>query len=421
MTRYQRFRLQIPLINSYLLAVVFFLVPTKIGPSYIVSGLILLLWLLDGDLRQKWESLCRHPLTWIFWLYFLLPFISLLWSTDLDWGLKMAKRGVFFLLFPLFISVARKEHVRIYITAFITSVGVTEVMSYYNWFQIHYFPGLPEGIRANGEVWQIAPFVNHIMYNPILAFAAYLLGHAVLFERLTTRRKLVYWFFLGTISVNMLISGGRSGQVGFFVMIALLVFQRFARRPILAVAASLGASAVIFFAGYQVSDLFQKRVDLALHEIRHYEQVVDSSVGLRINMAVNTARMIMASPLVGVGVGDFPAEYARINQQYSPQWATVFNPHNQYLFALSTTGLAGGFVLLCILFWPPCLARTVRDEWSRVRIALPLLFAVICLGESYLWRSNTSLLFVVFSAVLYKSIHYEAVAGVAGKERRVAW
>lgn len=401
MSRYEQFRTQIPLINSALLAVVFFLIPTKIGPSYIVSGLILLLWLLEGNLRQKWESLYRHPLTWIFWLYFLLPFISLLWSSDLAWGLKMAKRGVYFLLFPLFVSVARKEHIRMYITAFITSVGLTELLSYYNWFQIHYFPGLPEGIRANGEEWQIAPFVNHIMYNPILAFAAYLLGHAVLFENLATRRKLVYWLFLGTISVNMLISGGRSGQVGFFVMIALLVFQRFARRPLLAVTASLGASALIFFAGYQVSDLFQKRVDLALHEIRNYEQVVDSSVGLRINMAANTTRMIMASPLLGVGVGDFPAEYARINEQYSPQWATVFNPHNQYLFALSTTGLFGGAVLVCILFLPLYLAWNVRDEWSRIRIAVPLLFAVICLGESYLWRSNTGLLFVLFTAVLY--------------------
>lgn len=401
MTRYEQFRTQIPFINSCLLAVVFFIIPTKIGPSYIVSGLILLLWLLEGDLRQKWEALCRHPLTWVFWLYFLLPFISLLWSSDLTWGLKMAKRGIFFLVFPLFVAVARKEHVRMYITAFITSVGVTEVLSYYNWFQIHYFPGLPQGIRANGDVWQIAPFVNHIMYNPILAFAAYLLGHAVLFEDLAARRKLVYWFFLGTISVNMLISGGRSGQVGFFVMIALLVFQRCARRPVLAVLASLGTAAVIFFAGYQSSTLFQKRVNLALHEIQNYEQVVDSSVGLRINMAVNTWKMFISAPIMGVGVGDFPAEYARINKQYSPQWATVFNPHNQYLFALSTTGVLGGAVLICILFLPPYLARTQRDDWSRVRIALPVLFAVICLGESYLWRSNTSLLFVLFTAVFY--------------------
>jgi O-antigen ligase len=36
-----------------------------------------------------------------------------------------------------------------------------------------------------------------------------------------------------------------------------------------------------------------------------------------------------------------------------------------------------------------------------VRVALPLLFAVICLAESYLWRSNTGLMFVAFSSILY--------------------
>jgi len=392
---------KIPFINSYLLAAVFFFVPIKIGPAYILSGLILLLWLLEGNLRQKWESLSRQPLTWIFWLYFLLPFISLLWSSDLAWGLKMAKRGIFFFLFPLFVSVTRKEHINLYISTFIASVGITELLSYYNWFQIHYFTGLPEGIRSGNNNWQIAPFVSHIMYNPILAFCAYLLGHAVLFEKLKVYKKYIYWLFLVTISINMLISGGRSGQVGFFVMIGLLVFQRFARRPVIAAFVSVGVCVIVFTIAYQTSDLFMQRTDLAVHEVLNYKQAVNSSVGLRINMYVNTFKMFLNSPFFGVGVGDFPAEYVRINKQYSPQWATVFNPHNQYLFALSTTGVVGGAVLICILFLPPYLARTQRDDWSRVRVALPVLFAIICLGESYLWRSNTSLLFILFTAVLY--------------------
>lgn len=404
MTRYEQFRMQIPLINSALLAAVFFLIPTKIGPSYIVSGLILLLWLLEGNLRQKWESLYRHPLTWIFWLYFLLPFVSLFWSSDLEWGLKMAKRGIFFLLFPLFVSVTRKEHIKLYISSFIASVGMTELLSYYNWFQLHYFPGLPEGIRSGNDNWQIAPFVNHIMYNPILAFSAYLLGHAVLFEQLSVHKKYIYFIFLITISINMLISGGRSGQVGFFAMICLLVFQRFARRPVIAAFVAVGVCVVVFTTAYQAGDLFRQRTDLAVHEVMNYKQVVNSSVGLRINMYVNTFRMFLESPFLGVGVGDFPAEYARINAIHSPQWATVFNPHNQYLFALATTGLIGGAVLVCLYVWPWYLARSIHDEWSRIRIAVPLLFAVICLGESYLWRSNTSLLFVLFTAVLYLEI-----------------
>jgi len=400
---FNKHKAKIPLINSYLLVAVFFFIPIKISPAYILSGLILLLWLFEGDLRQKWESLYRHPLTWIFWLYFLLPFISLIWSSDLVWGIKMAKRGIFFLLFPLFVSVTRKEHIKLYMSSFIASVGMTELLSYYNWFQMHYFPGLPEGIRSRNDAWQIAPFVSHIMYNPILAFSAYLLGHAVLFEKLNVYKRYLYWLFLITISINMLISGGRSGQVGFFVMIFLLIFQRFARRPVIATFVAVSVCVVVFTTAYQASDLFRQRTDLAVHQVLNYKQVVNSSVGLRINMYINTYRMFLESPFLGVGVGDFPAEYARINAIHSPRWATVFNPHNQYLFALSTTGAVGGIILLSLLFWPPWLARTVRDEWFRLRIALPLLFVVICLTESYLWRSNTSLMFILFSSILYKN------------------
>jgi O-antigen ligase len=394
----------IPLINSYLLAAVFFMIPIKVGPAYILSGLIALLWLLEGGAGAKCQKLCRHPVVWVFWLYALIPVISLFWSQDLVWGVMMAKRGLFFALFPLYVSVTRKGHSAVYVMAFIASVIMTELLAYYNWLQLHVVPGLPQGIRNNHDVWQIAPFVNSIMYNPILAFGAYLLGHAILFEELQTRRKLIYWFFLLTISVNMFLSGGRSGQVGFFVMVVLLIFQRFARRPVVAALVALGVSSGIFFAAYQASPLFQQRVQLALYEVLHHREVVNSSVGLRFNYAVNAFRMFAGSPVLGVGVGDYPAEYARINAVHTPQWGTDFNPHNQYLFALSTTGLIGGAVLVSILFLPPYYARGRRDEWSRVRIALPLLFAIICLGESYLWRSNTSLMFVLFSAILYADL-----------------
>ncbi len=34
-------------------------------------------------------------------------------------------------------------------------------------------------------------------------------------------------------------------------------------------------------------------------------------------------------------------------------------------------------------------------------LLVPLLFMVICALESYLWRTNTSLMFVLFNALLY--------------------
>ncbi len=397
----ESFRSRIPLINSWLLAAVFFTIPTHVAPAYILSAFILLLWLIEGRFREKFADLRHHPVFWVFWGYFLVLPISLLWSDNLAWGWKMSGKGLFFLLFPLYLSVARREHVKLYVTAFIAAVTISEMMAYYNWLQLHYLTDLPPGIRNDHAPWEITPFVNHVMYNPILAFGAYLLGHALLFERLSTVKRVVYAGFLVTMTANMFISGGRAGQVAFLAMMALLVLQRFARRPVLAGTVALALTAGLFMTAYQTSDLFKHRVDLAVHEVQNYEQAVNSSVGLRINLAINSFRLFLENPFLGVGAGDFPKEYARINAEHTPQWDAGWNPHNQYLLMLTSAGLLGGIALLILLAAPPYLARHADDEWSRLRIALPLLFAIICLSESYLIRSNTSLMFVLFSAILY--------------------
>lgn len=400
----ESFRSRIPLINSWLLAAVFFTIPTHAAPAYILSAFILLFWLIEGRFREKFADLRHHPVFWVFWGYFLVFPISLLWSDNLAWGWKMSGKGLFFLLFPLYLSVARREHVKLYVTAFIAAVTISEMMAYYNWLQLHYLTDLPPGIRNDHAPWEIAPFVNHVMYNPILAFGAYLLGHALLFERLSTVKRVVYAGFLVTMTANMFISGGRAGQVAFLAMMALLILQRFARRPVLAGTVALALTAGLFTTAYQTSDLFKHRVDLAIHEVQNYEQAVNSSVGLRINLAVNSVRMYLEHPILGVGAGDFPQEYARINAEHTPTWESGWNPHNQYLLMLTSAGLLGGIALLILLVAPPYLARHADDEWSRLRIALPLLFAVICLSESYLIRSNTSLMFVLFSAALYAGL-----------------
>ena len=378
------------------------MIPIKIGPAYLLSVILLFLWLIEGDLADKWHRVITNPLTWIFWFYFAMPFISLLWSDDLVYGLKMAKRGIPFLFIPLYMQVSAKSDRNIYIHAFLASVAFTVLLALYNIVQIYLLPQLPEGLRSSGDVWQIAPFLNHIMYGPVLAFGSYLIGHALLFQPLTKKKKVLFVVFFAITSVVIVYSGGRSGQAGYFVMIALLVYQKFAKKKLRAALYAAAAVCLLFLTAYQASSLFQQRADLALSQFQNYQQAtIESSVGLRMNYIVNSWEMFLSQPLLGVGVGDFIEEYARINARNSPQLGITHNPHNQYLFALSTTGLLGTLALGGVLLGPLCLTRNISDEWSRVRVALLLLFAVICLAESYLWRSNTGLMFVAFSSILY--------------------
>ncbi|MEW6444677.1 MAG: O-antigen ligase family protein [Pseudomonadota bacterium] len=405
LTTCARLRERIPLINSWLLAATVFTIPGHVAPAYAFSAVMLILWVLEGRFREKLSAITANPVLWIVLGYLALFPLSQLWTDNRAWGWEMTGKEIFFFLFPLYLSVARREHIGLYIAVFITAVTLSEVLAYYNWFRIHLFPWLPEGIQNNKEDWDIAPFVNHIMYAPILAFGAYLLGHALLFTRMGLPKRLLFAFFMFTMSANLFISGGRAGQVAFLTMAGLLVFQRFAKRPLVAAALAVAVVSATFFAAYQSSDLFKHRVDLAVHEVTDYQDKVNSSVGLRINRAINSFHLFLENPILGVGAGDFPEAYERINAERSPGWNTGWNPHNQYMLMLVSTGLLGGAALLILLAAPPFLTRQPPDDLQRIRVALAILVAVICLSESYLVRSNTSLMFVLFSAILYARLN----------------
>ena len=67
-------------------------------------------------------------------------------------------------------------------------------------------------------------------------------------------------------------------------------------------------------ASYQFSHLFKFRVDSAIVEFTNYSEEQNSSVGLRINFAKNSWQIIKKNPIIGIGTGDFPNEYKKINQ-----------------------------------------------------------------------------------------------------------
>lgn len=394
------FRARIPEINSWLLAATFFMIPIQIAPAYIFTTFMLVLWLIEGRFVEKFHVLRREPLTWIFLAYYGVFLLSLLWTADMVWGWRMAGKQTFFLLFPLYFTVARREHVKRYLMAFLLAIGMCEMLAYYNWVDLNFWHALPDGIRADKSIGDTAPFVDRILYTPALALGGYLAGHQVLFARGRLMKWACALLFVTTV-INLIFSGGRAGMVGFLALVAVLVFQRFSRRPFIAGVAACLAVVVICGVAYKSATYFRDRVDMAIENVVHYDTKINTSVGLRLTYWSNAWRIFIENPVLGVGAGDYPTEYNKMNAKYSPEWQLAWNPHNQYLLALTSAGLLGGIALLLTLGYP--LARfNPQDGLQYLRIAVPILFIVICMFESYLMRSNTSMAYVLFSAILWR-------------------
>ena len=113
--------------------------------------------------------------------------------------------------------------------------------------------------------------------------------------------------------------------------------------------------------------------------------------------------MIKKNPIIGVGTGDFPAEYSKINKINSPKMPETQNPHNMYTLVQTQLGLLGLFSLLSIFYYQIQYANRSSSKFIRdVGITLPLLFLVLMLSDSYLLGHFTTLVFIFFSAFLYK-------------------
>ena len=390
--------LSINKVYQYLLIILAFLMPLTVFGANLIIVIICVLWLFSGDYASKLNQIISNKFILASIVFFFLHVIGLLWTEDLSWGVHIVhKMWYFLLLLPVLFTIVRREHIKFYISAFLLAITFTEIASYLVWFEII------EPFK-NASVINPTPFMSHISYNPILAFAIYLVLHEIFFNKKITNLVFsLYSFFAISMSINMFITGGRAGQVMYFAMLTIIVFQFFNNQKIKSLLLISVLIPGVFFSAYMTSDLFQQRVDAAVKNTISYSDNKSSSVGLRITFALNSWDVIKENPIIGIGTGDFPMEYKKINQINTPGLPSATNPHNMYTLVVMQLGVLGLISMLSIFYYQIKLSFNSSNRFIRdVGITLPLLFLVIMWSDSYLLGHYTTLMFVFFSSFLYK-------------------
>ena len=388
-------------IYQILLIILAFLMPLTVFGANLIIVIICLIWLFSGDYKSKYSQIVSSKLLLASIFFFSLHVVGLLWTEDMAWGLHIVhKMWYFLLLLPALFTIVQKEYIKYYVSAFLLAITITEISSYLVWFEII------EPFK-NATVENPTPFMSHISYNPILAFAIYLVLHELFFNKKMTNLVFsLYSFFAISMSINMFITGGRGGQVAFFVMLSILIFQVLDKQRIKSLIIIFIVIPGIFLTAYQTSALFQSRVNLAVSEITQFSDTRhshDTSVGLRLNYSINSFDVSKKHPIIGVGTGDFRVEYSKINKINSPQLADTTNPHNMYVLILMQLGVVGLISMLSIFYYQIKLSYNSPNKFIRdVGVTLPIMFLVLMLSDSYLLGHYTTLMFVFFSSFLYK-------------------
>lgn len=379
--------------SSPLLILFAFLFPLATAAGSILGVLLLVSWLATGDFNKKFKEIFHNPVAIAVLLYIGLHIVGLLYSENLGWGFHILKKQWKLLMFPVFLTIVKKEHIKYYMMAFIAAIFLRASKAYMVWLG---FISLPPD----------SPFTTlgttHVIYNPMLAIAIYIVLENLLF---TKNRPLVLWSKIALflfLSCNMFVTVGRTGQVAFFVLITVTLFQYFYTSSKKKLIAGLVLLPLLIVSIYQFSPTFRTRVNTAITEIQNSEAREITSMGCRMWFYQNSFRLIRKNWLFGTGTGDFQIEYAKINLIHSPNMPPTDNPHNHYLMITSQFGVIGLCILLYIFVSQLIVAYRNKDDLSHLRQAFPIFFLVIMLSESYLQVHGTGLLFSLFSSFLYK-------------------
>ncbi len=380
-------------ISSPLLILFAFAIPLSTSASSVLAILIIAVWLVCGNKREQITEILHTPAAVAVLCYLLLHAVGLLWTDNMVWGMDMLCKQWKLLLFPISLALVQKKHIRYYLYAFVAAIFLMACKAYLVWLG---FIHLPEAsiFTTRGT--------THVVYNPMLAFAIYILLQDILFSQNPLHSRTLKIFLLFFLSFNMFVTVGRTGQAAFFVLLIVSLFQYFFKRSKKLLLAGLLLVPLLTLAIFHYCPTFHKRINTAITEVQNMQSQQITSMGCRIWFYQNTLLLIRQNWLLGTGTGDFPAEYQKINMLHSPAMPNTDNPHNQYLIITAQFGLAGLITLLMLFAVQLKTAFTIKDRLTPLRQAFPLFFLVIMLAESYLQVAATGFLFALLSSFLFK-------------------
>jgi O-antigen ligase len=252
------------------------------------------------------------------------------------------------------------------------------------------------GERANAMVFKL-----HITHSLLMAFAAFLFAEVAMRASIPWQRYGLGVLALGAVADVLMFVQGRTGQLVLCVLILVWSVRRFGLRGL--IGGVVGVASLVAMS-YALSPVFQGRVSMTLTEMEQAQvdavAPVESSVGLRVEWYKNTAQLIAAHPLVGVGTGSFSRAYGEMVTE--PSAVKPAQPHNQYLLTAAELGVAGAGLLLGLfglLWWK------FQSGGGHLHAALGqgavLLMAIGCLFNSSLIDHTEGLFFAwMISAAL---------------------
>ncbi len=296
------------------------------------------------------QSLRSTPIFFLFGLFFTYFFLTILWSTNFAAGLdQIRKYSYIFILIPVLYCLMRRDWIVYIYAALMFSLSVSAALSlghYFEWWSIKGAPSLNS-----------SPWMNSIHYSVFMAILSIFSCYMLFFVKTDKRLKLLFLFVLVLGIGALLLSTGRTGQLGFVVALLVLCFLKYKDNLKYLILAM--SSLVVLMAGaYLLVSPFQKRVEQGVGDLKvlHQKGDFNTSWGLRVGFWVVGYEIFKESPFFGAGIGDYMVAARKVLDEQdlvnkrAKNFLSTSHFHNQYLMFLVQGGLVALGLFLMLLY-----------------------------------------------------------------------
>jgi len=363
-----------------------------------ISTLFLLLCLVGmAGLRAQLVVALRIPLVRAALGFYALLVLGCLWA-EVDWSnrLEMLRRMRAYLLTPVFVACLIPRPSRMSLLAgFVIGVVLSVLVSM--------FIAATGLIALKAVPGNYPSFRTHTEHNLFIAWVAAGLLCRLLWGEIEDRR----WRLAAILVIALLLFDdfflvrGRTAQALMLLMIPLILFQRWGLRSVLPQALILATLVPILF---WVSPVIQSGSRAIVSDMRELSkgQGQETSLGLRMEFAQNTLKIIESAAVFGHGTGSFSSNYERLTgfTKATDGQRASHNPHNDFLWLWSEVGLLGPLALLVlVLAFVYSIRRLSRAQAVTIQ-AISLSMIVGTLGNSFFTDKVSGVGFIVVASAL---------------------
>ena len=370
-----------------LLGLTLFAAPLPFGAVYtwawvsltILTLLVLILWVVGsiraGDLRIGYSPL-YVPIALIIALG-LMQLSFHLTLTPIATRESLLKLATYFVLFFVVIQLYAASPAATWRRVGIAVLVFGFLFSFLSILQFFWNPGriFWVGHNLGGP---FGPYVDRDHYAGLMELVAPVSAGYVLSRPKRDPLKGMLWFAVLVPVVSLLLTGSRGGFLSVSVEMAILGWIVIWRSPLPGRRVRVAATGLALVA---VAALFFWLVpDFVLTKLGTFNNYVpEASGGNRLTLWRNSLGIFRDHPWVGAGMGSFVTAYPP-HQTYALDLVTE-HAHNDYVEALTETGLLGGvFILAALGLFVQITFRSLAVRLEHERGWIQLGAAIACCG-----------------------------------------